>query len=202
MLNSIFRGLLGTEEAPTKVIEVRSDNYISRPIHYREDSILLYGPKSPNDGKNTKDKYFEICTVAILQKLCDTLSQHQSWTIAHMMAHFGLSEQFNDPEVQKHLDDIDPLTGATPLMDDVILESIVLAHFSFCIYTMCQVPMVPKILIILRQEGLKVKNSSDSKISYNYLNYEDGFTGVRLYVILFVCLRKVNDQTQFPKWIR
>lgn len=33
-----------------------------------------------------------------------------------MMAHFGLSEQFNDPEVQKHLDDIDPLTGATPLM--------------------------------------------------------------------------------------
>nr|AIN39484.1 PLA2-C [Spodoptera exigua] len=161
MLNSIFRGLLGTEEAPTKVIEVRSDNYISRPIHYREDSILLYGPKSPTDGKNTKDKYFEIvlhkpfteslhqmyslcraktleeaeekfivykeripifikitkeCTVAILQKLCDILSQHQSWTIAHMMAHFGLSEQFNDPEVQKHIDDVDPLTGATPLM--------------------------------------------------------------------------------------
>ncbi|XP_050549409.1 85/88 kDa calcium-independent phospholipase A2 isoform X1 [Spodoptera frugiperda] len=181
MLNSIFRGLLGTEEAPTKVIEVRSDNYISRPIHYREDSILLYGPKSPNDGKNTKDKYFEIvlhkpfteslhqmyslcraktleeaeekfivykeripifikitkeCTVAILQKLCDTLSQHQSWTIAHMMAHFGLSEQFNDPEVQKHLDDIDPLTGATPLMVAVkscnvrMVQSLVSLHCS------------------------------------------------------------------------
>ncbi|XP_049706832.2 85/88 kDa calcium-independent phospholipase A2 isoform X1 [Helicoverpa armigera] len=161
MLNSIFRGLLGTEEAPTKVIEVRSDNYISRPIHYREDSILLYGPKNPPDGKNTKEKYYEIvlhkpfteslhqmyslfraktlesaeekfivykeripifikitkeCTVAILQKLCDTLSEHQSWTIAHMVAHFGLSELFNDPEVQKHIDSIDPLTGATPLM--------------------------------------------------------------------------------------
>ncbi|KAJ8713641.1 hypothetical protein PYW07_014011 [Mythimna separata] len=161
MLNSIFRGLLGTEEAPTKVIEVRSDNYISRPIHYREDSMLLYGPKNPPDGKNSKDKYYEIvlhkpfteslhqmyslfrsktledaeekfivykeripvfikitkeCTVAILQKLCDTLSEHQSWTIAHMVAHFGLYELFNDPEVQKHIDSIDPLTGATPLM--------------------------------------------------------------------------------------
>lgn len=56
----VFRGLLGTEEAPTKVIEVRSDNYISRPIHYREDSILLYGPKNPPDGNNSKDKYYEI----------------------------------------------------------------------------------------------------------------------------------------------
>ncbi|XP_026746516.1 uncharacterized protein LOC113507792 isoform X2 [Trichoplusia ni] len=161
MLNSIFRGLLGTEEAPTKVLEVRSDNYISRPIHYREDSILLYGPKNPPDSKNSKDKYYEIvlhkpfteslhqmyslyraksiedaeekfivfkeriptfiqitkeCTVAILQKLCNTLLEHQSWTIAHLAAHFGLNELFNSPEVQKHIDDIDSQTGATPLM--------------------------------------------------------------------------------------
>lgn len=55
----VFRGLLGAEESPTKVLEVRSDNYISRPIHYREDSMLLYGPKIPPDPKN-KDKYYEI----------------------------------------------------------------------------------------------------------------------------------------------
>ncbi|CAH2039422.1 unnamed protein product, partial [Iphiclides podalirius] len=161
MLNSLFRGLLGTEELPTKVLEVRSDNYISRPIHYREDSMLLYGPKMPPNNKNSKDKYYEIvlhkpfteslyhmyslfrsdslesseekfivfkeriplyikvtkeCSVQTLQKLCDTLSEHQSWTIAHLVAHFGLYELFNDPDVQKHLDDADPGTGATPLM--------------------------------------------------------------------------------------
>ncbi|XP_068618165.1 85/88 kDa calcium-independent phospholipase A2 [Battus philenor] len=161
MLNSFFRGLLGSEELPTKVLEVRSDNYISRPIHYREDSILLYGPKIPPDPKNPKDKHYEIvlhkpfteslhhmyslfrseelesseekfivfkeriplyikitkeCSVQTLQKLCDTLSEHRSWSIAHLVAHFGLYELFNDPDVQKHLDDPDPITGATPLM--------------------------------------------------------------------------------------
>ncbi|XP_013146930.1 PREDICTED: uncharacterized protein LOC106109842 isoform X1 [Papilio polytes] len=161
MFNSFFRGLLGTEEVPTKVLEVRSDNYISRPIHYREDSMLLYGPKIPQDTKNPKDKHYEIvlhkpfteslhhmyslfrsetldsseekfivfkeriplyikitkeCSVPTLQKLCDTLSDHPSWTIAHLVAHFGLYELFNDPDVQKHLDEPDPLKGATPLM--------------------------------------------------------------------------------------
>lgn len=160
MLNSFFRGLLGAEELPTKVLEVRSDNYISRPIHYREDAMVLYGPKIPPDPKN-KDKYYEIvlhkpfkeslhlmyslfrasnlesaeekfiifkekipvfikvtreCTVTILQKLCDTLSEHQSWTIAHVVAHFGLYELFNHPDIQKHIDDVDPVTGTSPIM--------------------------------------------------------------------------------------
>ncbi|CAG4946867.1 unnamed protein product [Parnassius apollo] len=164
MFNSFFRGLLGIEEQPTKVLEVRSDNYISRPIHYREDSMLLYGPKIPPDTKNPKDKLYEIvlhkpfteslhqmfslfrsenqesaedkfivfkekiplfikitkeCSVQSLQKLCDTLSEHRSWTIAHLVAHFGLYELFNEPDVQRHFDDPDPATGATPLMVSV-----------------------------------------------------------------------------------
>ncbi|KAI8426055.1 hypothetical protein MSG28_005021 [Choristoneura fumiferana] len=73
--NQIFRGLF-TEESPTKVLEVRSDNYISRPIHYREDSMLLYGPKFPMDTKNSKDKYFEI----ILHKQF-TESTHQMYRL-------------------------------------------------------------------------------------------------------------------------
>ncbi|KAM3966114.1 calcium-independent phospholipase A2 VIA [Aphomia sociella] len=161
MLNSFFRGLLGVEESPTKVLEVRSDNYVSRPIHIRKDSMILFAPKLPIDNKNTRDKYYEIvlqkpfteslnqmyslfrtenvvtcqekftvfeekiplyikitkeCTIPTLQKLCDILSEHQAWTIAHVVAHFGLYELFNDEKVQKHIDDIDPLTGATPLM--------------------------------------------------------------------------------------
>ncbi|XP_014367859.2 85/88 kDa calcium-independent phospholipase A2 [Papilio machaon] len=161
MFNSFFRGLLGTEEVPTKVLEVRSDNYVSRPIHYREDSMLLYGPKNSSETKNAKEKYYEIvlhkpfteslyhmyslfrsetlesseekfivfkeriplyikvtkeCSVPTLQKLCDTLTKHPSWSIAHLVAHFGLYELFNDPDVQKHLDEPDPDVGATPLM--------------------------------------------------------------------------------------
>lgn len=160
MLNSFFRGLLGGEELPTKVLEVRSDNYLFRPIHYRKDSMILYAPKIPSE-KNAKDKYYEIvlqkpftetlhqmyslfrsesqeiseerfriyeekiplyieitkeCTVPTLQKLCDILSEHQAWTIAHIIAHFGLYELFNVPEVQRCIDAVDPHTGATPLM--------------------------------------------------------------------------------------
>ncbi|KOB73677.1 putative phospholipase A2, group VI [Operophtera brumata] len=150
------------EDPPTKVLEVRSDGYVSRPIQYREESILLYGPKLPADGKNNnKEKCFEIvlhkpfteslhqmyslfrapnldigeekfivykeripifikitkeCTVASLQKLCDTLTEHPSWTIAHLVAHFGLFELFNHEDVQKHMDEVDPASGTTPLM--------------------------------------------------------------------------------------
>ncbi|KAL0822332.1 hypothetical protein ABMA28_004431 [Loxostege sticticalis] len=159
--STVFRGLLGAEESPTKVIEVRSDNYISRPVLYRKDSMILYAPKIPPDSKNTKDRFFEIilhkpfteslhtmyslfrsetqdvaeekfivyqekiplyitatkeCSVASLQRLCDTLSEHKSWTIAHLVAHIGPHELFNNPDIQRHIDDTDPPTGATPLM--------------------------------------------------------------------------------------
>lgn len=56
-ISSVFRGLLSIAEPPNKVLEVRFDNYLSRPIHYREDSMLLYGP---SESKNSKDKCFEI----------------------------------------------------------------------------------------------------------------------------------------------
>ncbi|CAH0398863.1 unnamed protein product [Chilo suppressalis] len=161
MLNSFFRGLFGAEDTPTKVLEVRSDRYISRPVRYREDSMLLYAPSNPPDSKNSTERFFEIilhkpvaenhnhmyslfrsenqeeaeerfiiykgkipqfinitkeCTVASLQKLCDTLSEYKSWTIAHLVAHIGPYTLFNYPEVQRHLDDADPFTGITPIM--------------------------------------------------------------------------------------
>lgn len=58
---SVLQTFRLTEDPPTKVLEVRSDSYVSRPIQYREESILLYGPKLPADGKSTnKEKCFEI----------------------------------------------------------------------------------------------------------------------------------------------
>ncbi|XP_050666518.1 85/88 kDa calcium-independent phospholipase A2 [Leptidea sinapis] len=160
MLNSFFNWL-SNEEPPTKVLEVRSENYISRPIHYRDDSMLLYGPKASSDKRNPKDKYYEIilqkpfteslhqmyslyrcenkeeseerfivfkekipvyvritkdCTVPSLQKLCDILGKNKSWTIAHMVAYFGQSELLNHPDIQKHINDVDPATGSSCLM--------------------------------------------------------------------------------------
>ncbi|XP_045450931.1 85/88 kDa calcium-independent phospholipase A2 [Melitaea cinxia] len=161
MFNSFIRGILSIEDPPTKVIEVRSDNYLSRPIHYRDDSMLLYGPVSSSDKKNAKDKYYEIvlhkpfteslnhmysllrseslekceesfivfkervplyvkitkdCTVASLQRICDTLTENKSWSLAHLAAHFGQYELFNVPEIQRQINEADVVTGITPLM--------------------------------------------------------------------------------------
>ncbi|CAH0729964.1 unnamed protein product, partial [Brenthis ino] len=161
MLNSFIRSFLNIENPPNKVLEVQSDNYISRPIHYRDDAMLLYGPKLPPEGRNAKDKYFEIvlhkpfteslhqmyslfrsenretceerfivykekiplyikitkeCTVASLQRICDVLTEHQSWSLAHLIAHFGQSELFNDPDLQRLINDVDSATGMTPIM--------------------------------------------------------------------------------------
>ncbi|XP_045496134.1 85/88 kDa calcium-independent phospholipase A2 [Colias croceus] len=173
MFNSFFRNWLAVDDPPNKVIEVRSDNYISRPIHYRDDSMLMYGPKNPSDGKNNKDKCYEIvlhkpfteslhqmyslfrsenreeceekfiifkdripvyikvtkeCTVQSLQKLCDILSEHKSWTVAHMVAHFGQYELLNEPDVQRHIDEVDPATGATALMIAIRTGNIRMVH--------------------------------------------------------------------------
>ncbi|XP_045766351.1 85/88 kDa calcium-independent phospholipase A2 [Maniola jurtina] len=170
-LLGFLRGFLSIEDPPNKVLEVRSDNYISRPIHYREDSMLLYGPKI--DGKSSKDKYYEIvlhkpyteslnvmyslfrsenretceerfivfkeriplyikitkeCTVAGLQKICDTLTEHRSWSVAHLVAHFGQHELFNDPDVQKQINEVDPATGTTPLMVAVKSGNVRMVH--------------------------------------------------------------------------
>lgn len=59
LIFSVFKGLLGTDDPPTKVLEVKSESYVSRPVYYRDDCMLLYGPKIP-DAKNSKDKNFEI----------------------------------------------------------------------------------------------------------------------------------------------
>lgn len=83
---------MGTEESPTRVLEVRSDNYLSRPIHYRKDSILLYGPKLPPDSKNSRDKYYEI----VLHKPF-TESLHQMYrSVGHRLFLYSSTETVED----------------------------------------------------------------------------------------------------------
>lgn len=54
--------------------------------------------------------------MASLQKVCDELTKHKSWSLAHLVTHFGQIELFNDPDVQRLIDDVDSATGMTPVM--------------------------------------------------------------------------------------
>lgn len=56
-----------------------------------------------------------MCNLYGLQKICDALTQHPSWTLAHLAAHFSLYDCFNDPRVNCFLNSTDVVTGMSPL---------------------------------------------------------------------------------------
>lgn len=49
--------MLGTEPAPTKVLENKADNYSERHIHCREEGLILYAPQNNINNKKEKSKY-------------------------------------------------------------------------------------------------------------------------------------------------
>ncbi|VEN44727.1 unnamed protein product, partial [Callosobruchus maculatus] len=57
----------------------------------------------------------EMCNVHGLQKICDILTEHPSWTLAHLAAHFGLHDSFSNSRVNCYLNSSDPETGMSPL---------------------------------------------------------------------------------------
>lgn len=76
-----------------------------------ENKFIVYKERIPVYVKLTKE-----CSIVGLQKICDILSENSSWSISHLVTHFGLFELFNDPDIQAHIDDVDPSNGMTPLM--------------------------------------------------------------------------------------
>lgn len=56
-----------------------------------------------------------MCNVSKIQKLCDTLVQHPSWTLAHLAAHFALYNAFAHTAVNSQLNSGDIETGVSPL---------------------------------------------------------------------------------------
>ncbi|XP_065160438.1 85/88 kDa calcium-independent phospholipase A2 isoform X2 [Atheta coriaria] len=50
-----------------------------------------------------------------LQRLCDTLTEHPEWTLAHLAAQFGLTDAFQHSAVNSQLNSSDTLTGMSPL---------------------------------------------------------------------------------------
>ncbi|KAK2586301.1 hypothetical protein KPH14_001551 [Odynerus spinipes] len=57
----------------------------------------------------------EMCTAAKIQKLCDTLVDHPTWTLAHLAAYFALYDAFNNTVVNSQLNSSDHDTGVSPL---------------------------------------------------------------------------------------
>lgn len=57
----------------------------------------------------------QMCNINSLQKLCDVVTQHPSWTVAHIAAYFSLYDCFNDTRVNCFLNSSDVTTGMSPL---------------------------------------------------------------------------------------
>lgn len=56
-----------------------------------------------------------MCTVSGLQKICDILAVHPSWTLAHLAANFALYDSFNNPAINCFLNSSDSEKGMSPL---------------------------------------------------------------------------------------
>lgn len=54
-------------------------------------------------------------TVAGLQKVCDVLSENPSWSVAHLVAYFNLTEHIGNATVLDLIDYPDHITYMTPL---------------------------------------------------------------------------------------
>ncbi|CAG9864303.1 unnamed protein product [Phyllotreta striolata] len=59
-----------------------------------------------------------------LQKLCDVLVDHPTWTLAHVAAHFALYDLFNDPKINCFLNSTDIETGMSPLQVAITTQNV------------------------------------------------------------------------------
>lgn len=50
-----------------------------------------------------------------LQKVCDVLLENPSWSIAHLIANFNLTEYINNPRVLELIDEPDYTNQMTPI---------------------------------------------------------------------------------------
>jgi calcium-independent phospholipase A2 len=59
--------------------------------------------------------YFQMFNVNGLQKICDALSENPSWSLAHLVAYFNLTEYVKHPKIIEFLDYPDHGKFMTPL---------------------------------------------------------------------------------------
>ncbi|XP_066602685.1 85/88 kDa calcium-independent phospholipase A2-like [Prorops nasuta] len=85
--------------------------YRSQNLEDAEKQFKIFKDKIPMFVQIFK----KICNLSMLQKLCDTLSLHPTWTLAHLAAYFCLSDGFTYAAVNSHLNSGDATTGESPL---------------------------------------------------------------------------------------
>lgn len=61
-----------------------------------------------------------MCNLNGLQRICDALAEHPTWTLAHLAAHLALYDSFNDERINSHLNSSDSASGISPLQVAVI----------------------------------------------------------------------------------
>ncbi|XP_055531513.1 85/88 kDa calcium-independent phospholipase A2 isoform X2 [Wyeomyia smithii] len=76
-----------------------------------EEKFEAFYQRLPELVKMVREMY----TINGLQKLCDTLIEHPSWTLAHVIAHFNLTDYVANPKIVESLDDPDHADLLTPL---------------------------------------------------------------------------------------
>ncbi|XP_015588619.1 85/88 kDa calcium-independent phospholipase A2 [Cephus cinctus] len=85
--------------------------YRTSDVYEAENRFIIYKDKIPILIEISQ----EICNVGKIQKLCDTLSEHPTWTLAHVAAHLALYDAFNHAAVNSQLNSSDSETGMSPL---------------------------------------------------------------------------------------
>nr|XP_023018736.1 85/88 kDa calcium-independent phospholipase A2 isoform X2 [Leptinotarsa decemlineata] len=70
----------------------------------------------------------EMCNVHGLQKICDVLSEHPTWTLAHLAAYFGSYDSFTDARINCFLNSSDTETGMSPLQVAITTQNLKMVH--------------------------------------------------------------------------
>lgn len=129
--------------------------------------------------------------IAGLQKLCDILLENPSWTIAHLIANFNLTEYISHPKVLDLIDEADYATMMTPIQVSTTIcpnGSISIdesnSFLSVCLLLAKRIQLTVQIWI----------NLSDELLVELFINVYFLFRFLRILFCLFVFLS--NEQLQ------
>lgn len=85
-----------------------------------EEKFQAFSHRIPDFVLMAKEYY----NVQGLQKICDVLSEHPSYSLAHLVAHFNLTDYLSNPKVIETVDYPDHEQYMTPLMTAVKCKNI------------------------------------------------------------------------------
>lgn len=57
----------------------------------------------------------DFCNLNGIQRICDVLAEHPTWTLAHLAAYFALYDCFNNAKINSFLNSSDEASGISPL---------------------------------------------------------------------------------------